>query len=197
LVVFFDGSHEYNKRRIMRNSIVVVLTLLILCCVGCPPSLGQPSNPSEYQVKAAFLYNLTKFIEWPQGVLDDPAAPFNIGVLGESPMYAAVSAISENTIKDHKLNIKHLTPESDLENCQILFIDRTVNEVDKILYRLNGQKTLIVGEMQDFNQIGGLVNFIIINNRIGFEINQKRAEQAGFTISSKLLALARITPDGK
>jgi hypothetical protein len=180
----------------MGKLIVVVLLLLILSCAGCPPAQGQPSNPSEYQVKAAFLYNLTKFIEWPSGSLEDPAAPFNIGMLGDSPMFEAISSLNDKTVKEHKLNIKQLTPDSTLESCHILFIDRTVNETEKILRRLNGQKTLTVGEMQDFNQYGGLVNFIIINNRVGFEINQKRAEQAGFTISSKLLSLARITTDG-
>ena len=178
---------------IMRIRFLVFLSILLAGYLAPRPGEAELPSPTEYEVKAAFLYNLAKFIEWPRGTLMDPATPFNIGVLGESSMFEALSAISEKTIKDHRLNVQHLTTDSKLDSCHILFIDRTILDVDPILSQLQGSKTLTVGESIDFNQKGGLVNFIIIDNHIGFEINQKRAERAGFMISSKLLSLARIT----
>jgi hypothetical protein len=174
----------------------IIFALVAALCLTIR-AISAPPSPSEYEVKAAFLYNLAKFIDWPSGALPASDTQLRIGILGDSPMFEAISQLGDKTIGERKLEVRRVTPESKLDEYHIIFLDQTVKNADQLAFNLRGSKTLTVGETEAFCRDGGLVNFILINNRVGFEINQKAAERAGFIISSKLLNLARITSDEK
>ena len=158
-----------------------------------------PSSASlEYQVKAAFLCNFIKFVDWPGEVLSDTDNTIIIGVLGESPINAALESIEGKKISGYKLDIKHFKKAPDLEFCHILFVSSSAKGgIEEVLKMLKGSSTLTVSEVAGFTRLGGMINFIIIDNTVRFEINVKRAEKADLKISSKLLRLARIVQEKK
>jgi len=156
------------------------------------------SAPLEYQVKAAFLCNFIKFVDWPDEVLSDTDNTIIIGVFGESPLDAALESIEGKQLSGYKLDIKHFKKIPDLEFCHILFISRSAKgSMAEALKMLKGSSTLTVGEVAEFTRLGGMINFIIVEDKVRFEINVKRAEKTNLKISSKLLRLARIVREKK
>jgi len=161
---------------------------------GIPQAAAQSEPPTEYQIKAAFLYNFAKFVEWPTDAFADPRAPIVVGIVGEDPFGSVLDKIVlGKTVNGRVLEIKRLKPGPDLRNCHILFLNSSEKKhLAPILESLQGSSVLTVGETDRFAQSGGVINFIFEENKVRFEINSETAARAGLKISSKLLALARI-----
>ena len=153
---------------------------------------AQDSSPSEYQIKAAFLYNFAKFVEWPTRAFAGPTSPITIGVLGENVFHDDLEkTIHGKVINGHPLQFKEFHSVTEATNCQILFISPSEkSHLSKILDGLRGASVLTVSQMDHFTEDGGMINFIIEDNRVHFQINNEAAKKAGLTISSKLLSLA-------
>lgn len=179
-----------NSSRLCR----VVGCLLVLGLLGS--TLGtqvQAQSPNEYQVKAAFLYNFAKFVDWPAEAFTDSNAPLVIGVIGDDPFGGALDqAVSGKSIGGHWLNVRRLKWGQDLRSCHILYISSSERRrLPQIIQSLRGASVLTVGDVEEFNQQGGIINFILESNKVRFEINSRAADQARLRISSKLLALAK------
>jgi YfiR/HmsC-like len=153
---------------------------------------AQTSSPTEYRIKAAFLYNFAKFIKWPPQTFAGPESPIVIGVLGENVFGGDLEqTIHDKTFNDHPFQFKEFHSVNQATNCQILFISASEQErLPKILSGLRGTSVLTVSEMDHFIEAGGMINFVIEEKRIHFQINNEAAEKAGLIISSKLLSLA-------
>jgi len=175
---------------------VLALVLVTACAVaGSVLQAGAQSEPpTEYQIKAAFLYNFAKFVEWPPDAFADPHAPIVLGIVGEDPFGGVLDKIVlGKTVNGRGLVIKRLKLGPDLRNCHILFLNSSEKKhLAPILESLQGSSVLTVGETDRFAQSGGVINFIFEENKVRFEINSETAARAGLKISSKLLALARI-----
>ncbi|HEX2711650.1 MAG TPA: YfiR family protein [Candidatus Acidoferrales bacterium] len=158
---------------------------------------AQSEPPPEYQIKAAFLYNFAKFVEWPADAFADPHAPLVLGIVGEDPFGSVLDKlVLDKTVNGRGLLIKRLKHGPDLRNCHILFVSSSERKrVAQILESLQGASVLTVGETQRFAQSGGVIDFILEENKVRFEINSDAAARARLNISSKLLALARIVTD--
>lgn len=168
---------------------------LIVLILGISVDLSA-QNPElflQYQVKAAFLYKFIKFVDWPEGVLPDTCQTISIGVLSRGPIHRALDLIADKEVKGRQLVVKHFPRLQDIEYCHVLFIGGSEKKhLKQILKRLNGNSTLTVSEIEGFGHLGGMINFIFLENRIGFEINPNAAEETQLKISSKLLRLAKI-----
>jgi YfiR/HmsC-like len=153
---------------------------------------AQDSSPSEYQIKAAFLYNFAKFVQWPSQVFSGPTSPIVIGVLGKNVFGGDLEkTIHDKVINGHPLQFKKFDLVTEATNCEILFISPSEkNHLPKILKGLRDANVLTVSETDHFTEDGGMINFVIEDNRIHFQINNDAAKKAGLTISSKLLNLA-------
>jgi len=172
----------------------VVRFFLIFALVGGPLSARiQARASNEYQVKAAFLYNFVKFVDWPAEAFSDASSPLVIGIIGEDPFGGALDqAINGKSIGGRPLVVRRLKWGQDLHSCHILYISPSERKrVPQIIQSLKGASVLTVGDMEQFNQQGGIINFILEANRVRFEINSRAADQARLRISSKLLALAK------
>jgi hypothetical protein len=160
------------------------------------PAVAQPQSSPEYQeyeVKAAFLYNFAKFVEWPAGSFKDAQAPLLIGILGKDPFGEAFDALKDKTIEGRRLLIKRFVKAEDLEKCHILFISAAEkNDVSRVLKITTAWNVLTVGDTKGLAESGVVINFILIKNKIRFEINVDAARRAGLKISSQLLKLAKI-----
>lgn len=156
--------------------------------------IARAQAPSEYQVKAAFLLNFARFVDWPDGSAAGTHDSMSLCVVGDDPF----RGILDETVKGKTVNGRDLVVErfkrgDDARDCQIVFISASESRrLNPILESLKGASVLTVGETDGFAQRGGIINFVLEDNRVHFEINVEAAERARLKISSKLLSLAKI-----
>jgi hypothetical protein len=166
--------------------------LILLLIMSAATVRGQERKPSEYEVKAVFLYNLAKFIEWPDKALDD-ASTLTLYILGDDPFGIYLDAIKGKSIKGKSIDIKLIDSPDALKSTGILFISSSEKEqLRDILKRIFNRPILTVGDTQSFARAGVMINFYIENNKIRFEINTDAAKVAGLKISSNLLKMGKI-----
>ena len=151
----------------------------------------QAQAANEYQVKAAFIYNFAKFVDWPGDAFSEGGV-LVVGVVGDDPFGRTLDQLQGNTANGRRLRIKRLRWDEDLRSCQILFISNSERRhLGKIMDSIRGTSVLTIGEMPQFNQAGGIIKFVIQDDKVRFEINAGAAGQARLRISSKLLALSK------
>ena len=174
----------------------VFLLIIIGACVvvsGSPKAHAQSWWLREYQIKAAFLYNFLKFIEWPSGALPETGDTMTLCLLAEEPVVEPFESIKGKLVKGRRLAIRRIERIKDLEACHALFIGSSEEKrLAQIMPTLQGSRVLTVGEVEGFIQSGGIINFVVERNKVHFEINVNRAERAGLKLSSHLLGLAKV-----
>jgi hypothetical protein len=170
------------------------LMFFILLAESGHGQMGFTVYPTEYQIKAKYLYNFTRYVNWPQEVFKGSASPYIIGIIGQDPFGIEIEKTVEGkNIKNRIFSVKRFNSESDLEYCHILFIgliDRTYQT--RILNKIRGLSILTVGNRVNFGRDGGIINFVKKKDQIRFEINTKVARESGLKISTKLLKMADI-----
>lgn len=173
-----------------KNLIVFFLSVLLLAGLSGD---ANAQHQLEYKIKAAFLYNFAKFVEWPNLKDLDPSLPFIVGVLGDDPFGPELEAIRKKNIRGRRILIKHFETIDDVFACHILFISfKDSNLVKEALKKIREKQILTIGETEGFAKSGGTIGFVEKQNKIHFEINRKSAASVGLSISSKLLKLAII-----
>jgi hypothetical protein len=177
---------------IMRLRATPILSLGLVWLLAPGGGRAQESPPTEYQLKAAFVLNFAKFVEWPPAAFAKDDSPIVLGILGESPL----GSVLEQTIQGKKVNsreleVTKLPSTAGATNCHILFIGTSDKaRLPEILKGLGRASVLTVGEADGFTESGGMINFVRQGNKIRFQINEAAAKSAGLKISSKLLSLA-------
>jgi hypothetical protein len=157
-----------------------------------PVSLAAP--PTEYEVKAVFLYNFSQFVSWPASAFDSPSAPFVIGVLGRDPFGAALeSAVNGEHNGSHPIVTRRISNLADLAACHIVFIERSeFTRLGPILQALHGHNTLTVSDAERAAQRGVMIDFVTTDHHLRLQINLPAVEASGLSVSSKLLRPAEI-----
>ena len=169
-----------------------ILILLLIMSAASIPVQGEERKLGEYEVKAVFLYNLAKFIEWPEKSLDN-SSTLTVYILGDDPFGANLDAIKGKLIKGKTVVVKQIASPTALKNAGVLFISSSEQEqLQDILKGVSGKPILTVGDTESFASRGVMVNFYIENNKIRFEINREAARLAGLKISSNLLKMGKI-----
>jgi hypothetical protein len=149
---------------------------------------------SEYQVKAAYLFNFLKFVEWPENSFTDPLAPIVIGVVGEDPFGNALpQVVIGKTVQGRDLVIRIYHAGEDLRGAHILFISASERKrLPTILSGLHGSSVLTVADTAGFLDAGGMIQFLNENGRVRFAVNVDATGRAKLKMSSKLLSLAKV-----
>ena len=161
-----------------------------------PLAWGAAPVPTEYEVKAAFLYNFGRFVEWPAAeAADTPARePFVIGVLGEDQFDGLLERMLRGkTVRDRPVVVKHFARVTDLDGTDVLFVAPSQQarlEAALAAAAAKRPRTLTVGEGDDFTRRGGMIAFVVRDRKVRFEVNLAEAERSGLKISSELLKLA-------
>jgi hypothetical protein len=197
-------NHAVTKRfavinlKTTRHAGWLALLSLALSC-GWTAGGGEARTPNEYQVKAAFLFNFTKFVEWPAAAFPSTNAPFVIGVVGDDPFGKNLDdLVRGETVRGHPLVIKRLRVDEDLTGCHTLFISGSEKgNLEFILEPLISRPILTVGDTGGFAERGVTANLLLVEGSVKMEINLKSAETTGLRVSSKLLSLARIVESGR
>ncbi len=176
---------------------IPLCTTVLLALAGAIPIRPQATPSVEYQVKAAFLFNFAKFIEWPRNAFPNEKTPINLCVFRHDPFGSALEeVIREKAINNRGLLAERINDLSELKACQLVFVSgREERQLPEILNSLKGASALVVGESADFAERGGAVQFFLENNKLRFAINVDAIQRARLQASSKLLALARIVHD--
>ena len=149
----------------------------------------------EYQVKAAFLYNFAKFVEWPPGTFASPTEPIGICIVGQNPFGSTLEyMVQGKKVGDRGFEVRRLPDTQQAKGCQILFIGAAEwRRTRALLDAVKGPGVLTVGETDDFTVDGGMISFRLDGPRVRIQVDLQAAEHAKLRISSKLLSLAEIT----
>jgi hypothetical protein len=158
------------------------------------PVRSQGPAPGEYEVKAAFLYNFLRYTEWPAAAIPGPGVPLLIGVLGDEPLERTLGAVLRGkTVQGRPLEVRRVRLGPEAQASHLLFVSASERvRVGQVLDAVRGAPVLTVGETDGFAQAGGVINFVLEEGRVRFEVNQDAAQRARLRLSSRLLALARI-----
>ena len=165
-----------------------------LALSGAPFMRAQASPTVEYRLKAAFLYNFSKFVEWPADAFTSDQAPILLCVFRDDPFGNALDQILQGkTINSREVLARRINELPGLKSCQLVFVShREDKHLSEILNSLQGTSALVVGESDGFAQRGGGIQFYLEDNKLRFAINVDAVQKARLSVSSKLLALARI-----
>jgi hypothetical protein len=181
-----------TKMTAMRQQILACLMLVLLSAFGNAPR-AQEAQVAEAELKAAFLFNFTKFIEWPSDAFPTEASHVVVGVYGDEPFAGTLrSLLADKKAHGRPFTVKRLANPQDAKHCQIIFFreseTRKMREAYESIKRL---PILTVGESDDFLDEGGMFNLFFEDKQLRFEVNPATAENAKLTVSSKLLRLAK------
>lgn len=177
------------------SRLLVFLALLPALGPACAADSGPPT---EYQVKAAFLYSFTNFVDWPASAFADPAQPFVIGVLGTDPFGAVLDdVVRGKMVNGRPIVLRRAASASALDHAQVLFIGSSERgRLGQIAAQIEGRAVLTVADMEPAACRGVVVVMSVgLDDRLKLAINVDAAEQAGLTVSSRLLRLAEIIRD--
>ena len=175
--------------RLLASPILNLNLVLMLAAGGVR---AEEFQPSEYQLKAAFLFNFAKFVEWPPGAFPEAKSPMIIGVLGDNPFGAELErTIRDKIVNGRPLQIREFRSPAEARECHILFVSNSEKKrLPEVVESLRGTNVLTVGEAENFIESGGMISFVREGNKIRFQINDQAARGAGLKISSKLMNLA-------
>jgi|SRR5581483_464395 len=176
---------------------VLVIVLAVICIlIHCHYVSAQNTSATEYEIKAAYLYNFGKFIEWPTNALEPNS--FSICVLGQDPFGSSLdSTISSEAIFGKRVVVKRILRPQEAAGCRIVYISLSEeSRLEHILASLDRASVLTVSDISDFTQHGGMIEFVVRGNRVRFQINLPRAQRAGLAVSSQLLRVAISQPGG-
>lgn len=171
------------------------LGMLLACGAAAHARLEgeQGDGPSEYQIKAAFLFHFAQFVDWPAEAFKQADSPLIYCTLGEDPLHGALEAtLAGKTVGSRAVQVRHLRKATEAQGCHVLFIGaEEKKDMARVLASLGGNPTLIAGEAENFAADGGMIGFCLEQNKVRFEINMAAAERANLRISARLLALAK------
>jgi len=162
--------------------------------LAVPVTRAQNPKPTDYEVKAAYLYNFGRFVEWPAKMTAANTGAFSICVLGEDPLGPALDAtLAGEKIGNQKVIARRISSPQESFDCQILFISASeANRLNKIIDALDKTALLTVSDIPHFSQHRGMIQLVLEGSRIRFEVNLTATQHAGLTLSSELLKVATV-----
>jgi hypothetical protein len=170
-----------------------VPSMLVIAVAVCLARSAYAAS-REYQVKAAFIYNFTQFIEWPKDAFSSPDAPFIIAVVGDDPFDGALDKIlAGKSVGNRPIVTRHFSSVADIRPCQILFVSMTADaSLQAVIEKIGKAPVLTVGESEELLSTGGAVRLFLEDGKMRFQINPDVLEAARLKASAKLMQLARI-----
>ncbi len=196
-------GHGSTPRVVARRLLCAATIVATILAFPCRRVAAQDAPPTEYQLKAAFLFNFAKFVDWPPSSFATPGAPFSICIFGDDPFGGAIdSTLKGQSIRGRAVSIQRVQELTQLRHCQVAFVASSEqHHLHEILQSVRGASVLLVGESPGFAAAGGAIQFQMDDNHVRFSINPDAAERAGLRVSWKLLSLATIVhgsvPNGK
>lgn len=193
----FAPQCQYQRPRlkqVWRKAILrTCLAVLHLGVALAPLAYSAERAVPEHQAKAMFILNFSRFVEWPPEAFRSPDAPIVIGVLGEDVFLSALTRVTEHQqVRGRGVLVRSLAATEHPESCHVVFVSRALQDrAEHLLKRIQGRPILTVGDGDRFPQMGGMIGFVVVHDRLRFDINSMATAGARLELSSKLLAVAR------
>lgn len=158
----------------------------------------QAATSTEYALKAAFLFHFAQFVEWPEGTFHDAASPLVYCTVGTDPFRGELeTALKGKTLGARGFEVRHLKGAQEGQGCHLLFIgEEQKRQVAATAAQLRSAPVLLVGESEGFTKDGGMIGFMLEENKVRFEVNLEASQKAGLKINARLLALAKTVIGG-
>jgi hypothetical protein len=188
-----------QKCRFRRPAAAATLLLLALLQLAgfLAPVAPADAAPAEPDVKAAFVLNFIKFVEWPSSAFRSADDPLVLAVVGKDPTAAAIERLDGKTVSGRRLVVRRAAGAAAVDPCHVLFIGASgKGELPALLGEVHRRPILTVADFEGFAGRGGAIGFTRQSDRIGFEINEEAVRGAGLKVNAKLLYLGRIVPAG-
>src|SRR6267378_1960768 len=152
----------------------------------------EANQPKDYERKAVFLFNFAKFVDWPEAPSPNTNA-IVIGIFGDDAVGEVLPALVKgHMVKGRPIEIRKYRARDELWTCHILFISRSeAKQSTKVLQNIARRPVLTVGDQENFLSQGGMIDFVMEDQTVRFDINLRNADKAGLKLSSKLLSVAR------
>jgi len=185
-----EKGHNRCLRTSSTSTAKTLLQGFFVLLLTCSFSFAPLQEIEEYNIKAAFIYKFTNYIDWDQL----PPNEFIIGVVGSSPITGQLAEIAKTkTVRDKKIIVRQFNKAAEIGPCQILFISQnSLLPLSDILAKIPARGTLTISEKEGYAKKGTAINFVQVDNRLKFEANPKGITNAGLKASSQLLKLAII-----
>jgi hypothetical protein len=179
-----------HLRAASRLALAVTLPLLIACVLGVPAARAQPAEFTAVGVKAAYLYHFGTYVDWTES--KSPEEPIRIGVAGAEPVTAELRRILPGrTIQDRRVVVRQLRKGDDPADFDLLYIGpEDSDRAPSLIKAVQQRPTLVVTDWEKGLEHGGIINFVLLDSRVRFEISLPAAERAGLKLSSRLLSAA-------
>jgi hypothetical protein len=188
LMKYFMDKHRFQRTFLVLACLMLTTGVNLIWSV--PLLQGQQRQPKEYDVKAAFIFNFAKFVEWPN---EGQISNWRVCLVGTDPFGAALDELDGKIVKEKKMAVKRDESLNSLKNCQMLFISSSEKErLKSILAAIKEYNVLTISDTENFARQGVMINFYVEDNKVRFEINADAVRRTGLKITSKLLRLARL-----
>ncbi len=180
-------------RTIERPLRACALSILVAAGIAGPCAAQSDAQTAEYRVKAAFLYKFGGYVEWPQGVFAKPDSPIAIGVIGADALAEELARIvAGRTINGRPVTVRKLRPGEAVARLHVLFVGRSdSSRLADILAAAKGQPLLTVTESEEALELGSMINFVVVEDKVRFDIAPPPSESSNLKISARLLGVAR------
>lgn len=174
-----------TKRRRLRALVAGAALIGSACAVAVPEA-------TEYDVKAAFIYNFARFTEWPSSAFEHPTDPIRICIVGDDPFGNTLDEIVRGKmLAEHALVVARVGTPAGARDCHIAFVSRADSErLGSVIAAVRDRPVMTIGDTEDAAQRGAVLGFLIQNGRVRFAINTETAKRTGLVLSSQLIKLA-------
>ncbi len=188
------GFRSSRRPKAVRRLLKV---LAIAWMLTIPVLQAQSSTPTDYDVKAAYLFNFGRFVEWPAHTVAD-GGDFTFCILGHDPFGPNLDhLLARETIDGKNIAVKRISTAHEAVGCQVLFMAaEQETHVSKVIEELNQEAVLTVSDAPKFSDRGGMIQFVMEGNRVRFEVNLSATQRAGLTLRSDLLKVATSVKRG-
>jgi hypothetical protein len=183
-------KEEHGAMWLIRYAFVLAV---VLCHVS---GVSVWAESTEQQVKTAFVYNFFKYVDWPANALPPSEQAVSLCVLGQDSLGDALESLNAKTMQGRKVVVRKVGRAAEADHCQALYVAKSGKEPVSSVVKVVREGVLTIGDVSGFASSGGMINFIVADTRVSFEINIDAAERAGLKISSQLLKVAKIVKDG-
>lgn len=173
------------------------LALALVAALTAAFAVARPTPafavPTEYMVKAALVFNIMRFVEWPATSFPTADTPLVLAIMGQDEVSDALRALRGQTVNGHPLEVRRVLTVEDARKCHVLYVAGSeTRRANDIIKALRGASTLTVADIQHFAERGGQINMVFEDQRVRVFVNPASAEESRLKISAKLLSLAQI-----
>jgi hypothetical protein len=174
-------------RMLLQGAAGIFILMGMLC-----PSVPAAEGIGEAEVKAVFVFNFIKFVEWPSSAFHSPEDPILLSVLGKDPTGAALASLDGKMVSGRRVVVRKVPVLSELERCHVLFVGTSEKKaLAPVLRAVQRWPVLTVADFEGFAGRGGTIGFVRQDDRVGFEISEEAARKVGLKVNAKLLYLGK------